>query len=160
MHTWLNRSQVLRSMRRRVFALWNNCPLGTYRLFLQSGNHGHVPGSSTSHIQSLTLQSIWTRAQKPPTHSLGRNSHVGWKDVLWSCLAEPGLASLCMEEAPASTAMHAETLKSAISLFHGKDMLTRVSCIRKFEACELLAFLSCVINFQYIVSLSKKCFRL
>lgn len=106
---WLNRSQVLGSMPRRVFAVWNNCSLGTYRLFLQPGNHRRVPGPSTSHIQGLTLQSIWNRAQEPPTPSWGRSSHAGWKDMLWSCLADPGLASLCMEEAPAATATHTET---------------------------------------------------
>jgi len=61
-------------------------------------------------------------------------------------------ALLCEEEAPASTASPAETPKSATNLFYGKDMLTRASCIRNFEACVLLVFLLCIINFQHNLS--------
>lgn len=72
--------------------------------------------------------------------------------MLWNTLAEPGQALLCKKEAPAFTATLTETPKSHVSVFHGKDMLTPASCVRKFEACVLFVFLLCTINFQHTLS--------
>lgn len=120
----------------------------TRRLFLQPGTHGDVPGPSRSQAQGLTLNPSWREAQEAPTPSWGR----GWKDTLWFALAEPGRASLRKEEAPASAASPGETPKPGVCLFYGKDMLTRASCIRNFEARVLLVFLLRIVNFQHTLS--------
>ena len=113
---------------------------------------GTSQAPAPKHVQSLMLEPSWREAQKTPTSSWGRGSHAGWNDVLWYALAEPGQASLCKEEAPASTAMLAETPKSATSIVYGKDMLTRASCIRNFDACVLFVLLLCIITFQHTLS--------
>lgn len=150
MRVWLNRSHALGQGQclKRVFALQNDCPLRTRRLFLQPGTHGDVPGPSSSQAQGLTLNPSWREAQEAPTPSWGR----GWKDTLWFALAEPGRASLRKEEAPASAASPGETPKPGVCLFYGKDMLTRASCIRNFEARVLLVFLLRIVNFQHTLS--------
>lgn len=50
----------------RVFALWNDHPSWIYMLFLQPGSHGHIPGTSASHVQGLTWDPSCREAQNLP----------------------------------------------------------------------------------------------
>lgn len=110
---------------------------------------GHVPGFSISCVQDLMLDPHWEEAQESPIPS-GKGSHMGWKDVLWYVLSEPGWALLCKEEAPASTALLAAPVPGSGSSM--EEILTRVSFTRNVEACVVLVIPLCVISFQHTPS--------